>query len=107
MTNFRGLNLETLHSNIVDHMEEAILLVNSHNGAIIYTNPAANQMFGYGSYELVGRNISFLAKSIENFARSKTSSAILRHSSLSLGVRTLLNPPGTAATGWIDFPEII
>lgn len=49
-----------LQSRIVEQMSEAVLLVDSQNGSIIYANSAADRMFGFEKSELPGKNISIL-----------------------------------------------
>ena len=52
-----GLSLEDdlrLQARMLEQMSEAVLLVNTHDGTILYTNTSAEHMFGYGKSELVG-----------------------------------------------------
>ena len=47
-----------LHSVIMANLAEGILLIRAGDGAIVFTNPQFEAMFGYGPGELVGKNVS-------------------------------------------------
>lgn len=49
-----------LQSRMMAQITEAVLLVHATDGAIVYTNPGTERMFGYGSDELVGKHFSVL-----------------------------------------------
>ncbi|MEO5348708.1 MAG: response regulator [Magnetococcus sp. YQC-3] len=49
-----------LREAILQNIAEGIVLINAHDGAIVYTNPKFEQMFGYDPDELNGQNISVL-----------------------------------------------
>ena len=49
-----------LQSEIITKMSEGVNLVRSEDSAIIYTNPAFEEKFGYNPGELIGRNVSIL-----------------------------------------------
>jgi len=49
-----------LESRMMAQISEAVLLVHATDGAIVYTNPGAERMFGYGSEELAGKHFSAL-----------------------------------------------
>ncbi|WP_224248584.1 PAS domain-containing sensor histidine kinase [Hyalangium gracile] len=46
-----------LHARILENMTEGVSLTNE-SGVIVYTNPAEDQIFGYGSGELLGQHVS-------------------------------------------------
>jgi len=47
-----------LQSEIAGNMFEGVVLVRASDDAIVYTNPRFEEMFGYGSGELIGKNIA-------------------------------------------------
>ncbi|QWR76019.1 response regulator [Candidatus Magnetomonas plexicatena] len=47
-----------LQSEILDNMSEGVILIKAADGAIVFTNPKFEQMFGYDTGELIGKNIS-------------------------------------------------
>lgn len=47
-----------LQARILEQMTEAVLLVNSHNGSILYTNAGAEKLFGYDKGEMLGLPIA-------------------------------------------------
>ncbi|TAL49463.1 MAG: PAS domain S-box protein, partial [Methylovulum sp.] len=49
-----------LQSRMIAQMTEAVLLVHATDGVIVYTNPGAERMFGYGPGELAGKFFSVL-----------------------------------------------
>jgi PAS domain S-box-containing protein len=49
-----------LQARILEQMSEAILLVNTTNGEIVYTNPMAERMFAYEKGGLIGKSIATL-----------------------------------------------
>jgi PAS domain S-box-containing protein len=49
-----------LQAIITRSMAEGICLVRAADGAIVYTNPKFDQMFGYDPLELVGRNVAIV-----------------------------------------------
>lgn len=49
-----------LHSRILHNMSEGVQLTRAADSVIVYTNPNFEQMFGYGSGELIGRHVSIL-----------------------------------------------
>jgi PAS domain S-box-containing protein len=63
-----------LQSEIVESMFEGVLLVRASDGAIVYANPRYEEMLGYGSGELVGKNVAIVnastnGKKAEDVAR--------------------------------------
>ncbi|MFA5099273.1 MAG: PAS domain S-box protein, partial [Candidatus Omnitrophota bacterium] len=55
-----------LHSEILEHMDEAVYLVRVEDGVIVYTNPRFEMMFGYSHNELLGKNVSIVNAPAEN-----------------------------------------
>lgn len=49
-----------LHSAILTHLSEGIMLVNGEEGLIVFANPQVERMFGYAPDELIGRHVSIL-----------------------------------------------
>lgn len=49
-----------LHSAVVSHMEEGVSLVRVRDGAIVYTNPKFEQIFGYEPGNLLGKHVSIV-----------------------------------------------
>ena len=49
-----------LQTEITNNMAEGIVLIRSRDAVIIYTNPRFEEMFGYGSGELIGKNIAIV-----------------------------------------------
>lgn len=49
-----------LHSLIMAHMIEGVVLVRASDGIILEVNPAFERMFGYGANELLGQHISMV-----------------------------------------------
>ena len=49
-----------LQSRMLEQMSEGILLVGTQDGAILYTNPGAEKLFGYGQGEMVGLPITVI-----------------------------------------------
>ena len=49
-----------LQARILEQMTDAILLVSTANGSIVYTNSRADRMFAYDKNELIGKPISVL-----------------------------------------------
>jgi len=49
-----------LQSRMMEQMTEAVLLICSTDGIIVYTNPGAERMFGYADGELNGKHFSIL-----------------------------------------------
>ena len=47
-----------LQSEIAGNMFEGVVLVRASDDGIVYTNPRFEEMFGYGSGELIGKNIA-------------------------------------------------
>lgn len=47
-----------LDSEIMRHLSEGVYLVRTSDGVIVYANPKFEEMFGYGSDELMGRHVS-------------------------------------------------
>lgn len=51
---------QRLHSLIMEHIAEGVVLVRAADGIILETNPAFERMFGYGADDLIGRHVSVL-----------------------------------------------
>jgi len=49
-----------LHSEIITNMLEAVCLVRSEDGIVVYTNPAFENMFGYSHDEMLGMHVSIV-----------------------------------------------
>ncbi|MCB0120491.1 MAG: PAS domain S-box protein, partial [Anaerolineales bacterium] len=49
-----------LHSRVLENMSEGVILVSLTDTKIVYTNHAADQMFGYQPGELIGQNASIV-----------------------------------------------
>jgi PAS domain S-box-containing protein len=49
-----------LHQKIIENMAEGVYLIRAGDGLIVYTNPKFEEMFGYGSGELMGKHVSIL-----------------------------------------------
>ena len=49
-----------LQSRMMAQITEAVLLIHAKDGSIVYSNPGAERMFGYGSNELPGKCFSVL-----------------------------------------------
>jgi len=49
-----------LQIEIMRNMAEGVILIRVSDGAIVYTNPKFEEMFGYGLGELIGKNISIV-----------------------------------------------
>ncbi len=47
-----------LQSEILQNMTEAVYLIRASDGAIVYTNPSFEQLFGYGRREMLGKHVS-------------------------------------------------
>ncbi|MFP8488706.1 PAS domain S-box protein [Gracilimonas sp. Q87] len=47
-------------SKITENLAEGVYLIRSSDGAIVYTNPTFDHMFGYDSGELIGKHVSIL-----------------------------------------------
>ena len=47
-----------LQARMLEQMSDAVLLVNSHNGSILYTNAGAEKLFGYDKGEMLGLPIA-------------------------------------------------
>ncbi len=48
-----------MQARVIENMSESVIIANE-QGQIVITNPMANSMFGYGSGELIGQNVSML-----------------------------------------------
>ena len=51
---------QRLQSEITKNMAEGVILTRAKDAVIIYTNPRFEEMFGYGSGELIGKNIAIV-----------------------------------------------
>lgn len=49
-----------LQARILEQMSEAVLLINSHDGSIVYTNSGAERVFGYEKGEMIGLSMNQL-----------------------------------------------
>lgn len=49
-----------LHAELVQRLSEGMVLIRTHDGVIVFTNPAFDRMFGYGPGELTGRSVAIL-----------------------------------------------
>jgi len=49
-----------LHSKIIANMAEGVNLVRASDGVIVYVNPIFEEIFGYGSGEMIGKHISIV-----------------------------------------------
>jgi PAS domain S-box-containing protein len=54
-----------LQSEITENMFEGVVLIRASDGVIVYANPRFEQMFGYGSDELIGKNIPTVNAPVE------------------------------------------
>jgi PAS domain S-box-containing protein len=54
-----------LQSEIAENMFEGVVLTRASDGVIVYTNPRFEQMFGYSSGELIGKNIATVNAPVE------------------------------------------
>jgi PAS domain S-box-containing protein len=83
-----------LQSEIAENMFEGVVLTRAIDGAIAYTNRRFQEMFGYGSGELIGKNIATTVaapvdgKSPEDVVREITAS-LREHGAWSGEVRTI------------------
>src|SRR3569623_311505 len=49
-----------LHAELVQRLSEGVVLIRTHDGLIVFTNPAFDHMFGYGPGELTGKPVMLL-----------------------------------------------
>src|SRR3569623_1056695 len=49
-----------LHAELVQRLSEGVVLIRTHDGLIVFTNPAFAHMFGYGPGELTGKPVMLL-----------------------------------------------
>ncbi len=56
----RNEEMERFHSLLLDHMSEGVMLTRDLDLGIVYVNPAFERMFGYGTGELLGKNVKIL-----------------------------------------------
>ena len=49
-----------LHSEIMNRMSEGVYIIRMDDGAIIYTNPKFEELFGYDPGEMIGKNVSIV-----------------------------------------------
>jgi len=54
----RYIDMHRYQSEITKNMSEGVILTRVENGLIVYSNPKFDQMFGYDSGELVGKDIA-------------------------------------------------
>ncbi len=66
-----------LQARILEQMSEAVLLINSANASIVYSNAGAERMFGYGKGELIDQPIAMLNGHSKNNPRD-TAGEIIR-----------------------------
>ena len=49
-----------LQSEVATNMSEGVILIRATDNVIIYANPRLEEMFGYGSGEMIGKHVSIL-----------------------------------------------
>lgn len=67
-----------LQAVITRTMAEGICLVRAADGAIVYTNPKFDQMFGYSAGELIGNQVSILNYQDEHTSASQVAQMIIQ-----------------------------
>src|SRR3569623_846515 len=56
----RAVQALALHAELVQRLSEGVVLIRTHDGLIVFTNPAFDHMFGYGPGELTGKPVMLL-----------------------------------------------
>src|SRR3569623_1435487 len=56
----RAVQALALHAELVQRLSEGEVLIRTHDGLIVFTNPAFDHMFGYGPGELTGKPVMLL-----------------------------------------------
>jgi len=65
-----------LQARILEQMSEAVLLINTTNAGIVYSNAGAERMFGYGKGELIDKPIAMLNGHSKNNPRDSAGEII-------------------------------